>query len=258
MRVSFSGLIKSLSLGLVAIAMIAATQTVAKADEVLIQGFTNACFPTAANPCQPIHSANPESPLPSVLGLSYQNSRFQGVTANGFLAFGGNPSTLPNQGTNNFGQLFLDPTVAATYSGTLRLRVSFTAPQGLTDDSRIFVADLLGTVRSDESGGVRIDFDDSINQTGILFTFNDLDCEPNPLPGQAPAGQQVTCGTGSFRLRINDVSINPGQTASITGDIFSAQQQTPVPEPATLVLLGSGLSGAAAWNRRRRKLKSMK
>ena len=253
MRISIPGLFKFLSLSVIAFATFAAGHNVAKADEVYIAGFTNGCFATPSTPCQPIHSSAPESPVPTLLGLSYQNSQFQGVTASGFLAFGGNPATLPAQGTNNFGQFFLDPAIAATYDGNeFRLRVTFTAPQGLTDDSRVFVADILGTVRSDESGGVRIDFSQAINQEGILFTFNDLNCEPNPLPGHAPPGQQVTCGIGSFRLRINDLSINPGQTASLTGDIFSAQQQ-PIPEPATLFLLGSGLSGIAAFRRKRRK-----
>jgi hypothetical protein len=254
MKMSIPGIIRSLSLSVVVLAMFAVGQSVARADEVFVSGFTNGCFATPATPCAPIHSALPHTPPPSLLGLTYQNSQFQGITANGFLAFGGNPVTPPGQGTNNFGSFFLDPTIPATYDGnTFRLRITFTAPEGIADPSRVFNADIIGTVRSDESGGVRIDFGQTANQ-GLVFTFNDLNCEQNPLPAHAPAGQQVTCGNGTLRLRLNDLSINPGQTVSITGDI-TAQQQ-PIPEPATLILLGSGLSGIAALRRRRRKNQS--
>jgi hypothetical protein len=255
MKISIPGFIKFLSLGLIVGAMFTMGQRVALADEVLISGFTNGCFVTPATPCAPINSPAPQVPAPSLFGLTYQNSHFSGISANGFLAFGGNPVTPPGQGSNNFGSFFLDPTLPAMYDGnTFRLRITFTAPEGIADDSRVFNADIIGTVRSDESGGVRIDFGQTANQ-GVLFTFTDLNCEPNPFPGQAPPGQQVTCGTGSFRLRLNDLSINPGQTASLTGDIFAAQQ-TPIPEPATLLLLGSGLSGIAAWRRRRSKIRT--
>lgn len=247
MNMSIPGIAKSLSLSIALLATLTFGHTVAKADEVLVSGHTNGCFA----PCAPVNSPFAQFPAPSLFGLTYQNSTFQGITANGFLAFGGNPVTPPFQGTDNFGSFFLDPTIPAVYDGqTFRLRITFTAPEGIADPSNVFNADIIGTVRSDQSGGVRIDFGQTANQ-GVLFTFNDLNCENNPLPGHAPPGQQVTCGTGTLRLRINDLSINPGQLASITGDLTA--QQTPIPEPATLLLLGSGLSGFAAYRRRRRK-----
>ena len=52
-------------------------------------------------------------------------------------------------------------------------------------------------------------------------------------------------------VSINDLSINPGQTASITGQITGAQQ-TAIPEPATMFLLSTGFVSIAAGLRRRR------
>lgn len=229
MKTTITAMVKPLALSLVALAILVLGQGVARADEVSIAGYSNGCF-NCANP--PNSSATQTT---SLLGLTYTNSQFSGTTAGGFLAFGGNPTPPGVQSTNNFGSFTLN-SVPNTYDGnSFALRITFTLPTGINgSNSQVFTAVLTGTVISDTQGGVRLDFDSNLNQNGVQFTFSNADA------------------TGSFFLRVNDLSINPGQTASLTGDIYGAQQ-TPIPEPATMVLLGTGLAGLAARARKRRK-----
>ncbi|MCA1616691.1 MAG: PEP-CTERM sorting domain-containing protein [Acidobacteria bacterium] len=237
---NFATMLKPLALSVALLAIFAVTQSEARADEVFISGYSNGCFGAA---CVPPNTSATQTA--SLLGLTYVNSTFSGTTASGFLGFGGNPTTPPAQSVDNFGSFSLAGSLATYDGNSFTLRVTFTNPEGINgSNTTLFTATLVGTVTSATNGGVFINFDN----TPILFTFNDTNCGATTIPGQ-----QTTCGTGSFTLTVNDLAINPGQNASITGFINNAQQST-VPEPATMILLGTGLAGVAARARRRRKV----
>jgi hypothetical protein len=219
------------------VAVLTLSQGVAVADEVFIAGFDNGCFGAA---CAPGASATSG-------GLTFSNSTFSGTTANGFRGLGGNAN--PGSNFNNLGSLSLS-TAPQSYNTPFTLQITFTAPQGINGSNQAsFIATITGTVRSDNTGGIFVDF----NNTPILFTFNDTNAEPNP-EAQPPSAGMTTSGSGSFFFSVNDFSLDPGQTAPLNGQITGAQQTT-VPEPTTVSLLVVGLLGGAYAVRRRQTAK---
>ncbi len=164
----------------------------------------------------------------SLSGLTYFGSTFDATTESNFYALGGDPVAGAN--TDNLGAFSLDNT-ANNYGGhTFDLTVTFSAPTGIAGGgTAIFHADLLGHVSTNNAGGVNVAFTTLTNDQAFTFT--------NPA------------GSGSFTLHVNDVAIHPGQIASITG--YGTGSFQPVPEPASLAVVGIGLVGLLA--RRRKK-----
>ena len=228
-------LFRSVALAGAALLVITFAQRTARADEVFIAGSTLGCFGVGCTPQASFTG----------LGFTFSSSTFATTTTSGLSNLGG----VANPGSNNLGTITMSTTPGNLAGQTFTLQITFTAPQGFTGSNPLTIT--YSITPFNMIGGVFLE----PNPFTQIISFNDLSCEPNPAGGIP--GQQTTCGIGSFRLGFADIGINPGETMEIMGGIGSAQQQ-PIPEPTTMLLLGTGLAGVAMKTRKRLKSRKSK
>ncbi|MCA1565000.1 MAG: PEP-CTERM sorting domain-containing protein [Acidobacteria bacterium] len=160
-------------------------------------------------------------------------------TAANFLTFTGNTFTATTaggvgsfSGADRIGTFTLASTAGETpVSGNFTLNLTFTAPAGINGgQSATYTATVSGTISTPNVGGVQIEFDNPIQ----TFTFSNAS------------------GSGSFSIELPKLFVQSGETANLTAGL-RGEQTAAVPEPATMILLGTGLAGVAARIRKRRK-----
>ena len=215
MRNAFKAGVESLEIGSALVIFMTLSHGVARADTVTITGITLGSFSGG-------FSSNP-----TLLGLTFNGTSFPNpigtvdTSTASFLLAGSNI---------NLGSFTLTG-APATYTGnTFALQLTFTFPappvplliEGASQPS--FTSTLTGTVQSLADGSLTIDFDNAPSVFTVLLD-----------------GVQI----GTFSITVNDIVIQPGQTVNVVGSA--------VPEPATLLMLSTGLAAIGTAYRKRRK-----
>jgi len=229
MKRLFQANVKSLALAIATIAFLAAGPGIARANELTLIGGTAGLLNAPPNL------------------LTYSLASIRGTTTGGTLDLTA-PATPPSN-VNNLGSFTLLQR-PINFSGGFNLFVQFDVPGGIIgSNTRVFDASL----SLDQDGNLLIDFGNNsqsylfTNENGIgvfsvsvdslLFVFG-------PVPSALGFQDAVT---PSLVRAVNCPSFPC--TAALTGRVTDL---TAIPEPATLLLLATGISGLAAGVRRRK------
>jgi PEP-CTERM motif len=214
--------LKKSALALAAGAVLGLSSGAVSAVETTFVGFTNGCFGLG---CVPASASGPQTINLGSSGLSYNSSTFDATTSGGFVSLGSAGATSPAGNLNNLGSFTLTGDPQSYFGNAFDLLVTFMAPLGTTPGTAFFTDTIIGSVTSNDVGGVFINFDNSIQH----FTF---------------------AGGGGFDFFINDVSLTAGRTIALSGTIISAV--SPVPEPEAYALFMAGLAAVGFMARRRK------
>ncbi|SRR6266516_2264893 len=154
------------------------------------------------------------------------NPSFTGITALG----GGSLS-----GANRLGTFSVSADSFQFVTGTFVLHITFTSPTGIAGGQDVsFDAEITGTVAPNPDEGA------------VFITFDTLILERTFDNGTSSGDFTLLLDVPAFIL------VPTGRSVDLNARIFG-QQTSAVPEPATLLLLGTGLTGIAAKLRKRKK-----